>query len=169
MLRKFVTLVLAVCVDLSLFYASGLVVSRSVSGRLTRLWVSAALRCLAVAAVTVLGLGELRPLLLRFIAAHSLLPAVFEAGTAALYHEETQCGSLADARCWLLSAGASLAAALFWETTIPDTDDAAAGKQTKQKARELFLRVLYMYKPYYHLLLGGLVFLSLAVICKYRG
>lgn len=164
--RKAVTLVLAVCVDLSLFYASGCEVTHGVFGHLTRLWLFAALRCFALTIVTVLCLGELKSLLIRFILAHSLLPAVLETGTKALYHEETQCGLLADFRCWLMCAGASVAAALFWETTIPDTDDAAAGKERKQKSRQLFLRVLYMYKPYYHLLLGGLVFLSLAVICE---
>nr|AEE65416.1 transporter-associated with antigen processing 2 [Dicentrarchus labrax] len=165
-IRKVVSLILAVCVDLSLFYASGCVVTHSVFGHLARLWVSAALRCLALTAVTLLSLGDFKPLLIRLITAHSLLPAVFETGTKALYHEETQCGLLADIRCWLMCTGASLAAALFWEITIPDTDDAANGKEKKQKARELFMRVLYLYKPYYHLLLGGLVFLSLAVICE---
>ncbi|KAI3358843.1 hypothetical protein L3Q82_015241, partial [Scortum barcoo] len=154
------------CADLSLFYASGSVVTHSVFGHLARLWVFAALRCLALSAVTLLSLGDLQPLLLRVITAHSLLPAVLETGTKALYHEETPCGSAADLRCWLMCVGASLAAALFWEITIPDTDEAAAGKEKKQKARVLFVRVLLLYKPYYHLLLGGLVFLSLAVLCE---
>ena len=166
--RKVVTLILAVCVDLFLFYASEFEVSRSVFGHLARLWVSAALRGLTLTAITVFSLGDLKPSLIRFITAHSLLPAVFETGTKVLYHEETQCGLLADTCCWLMCAGASLAAALFWEITIPDTDDASAGKENKQKARALLLRVLLMYKPLYHLLLGGLVFLSLAVICKYN-
>lgn len=165
-IRKVAALTLAIWVDLSLFYASGFVVTHSVFGHFARLWVSAALRCLALTAVTVLSLGDINPLLIRFITAHSLLPAVFETGTKVIYHEETPCGLLADMRCWLMCGGASLAAALFWEITIPDTDDASAGTEKKQKARVLFVRVLYLYKPYYHLLLGGLVFLSLAVICK---
>ncbi|XP_078123105.1 antigen peptide transporter 2-like [Sander vitreus] len=164
--RRTVALILAVCVDLSLFYASGCVVTHSVFGHLARLWVSAALRCLALTAVTLLILGDLSPLLIRVITAHSLLPAVFETGAKALYHEETQCGMLADMRCWLICTGASLAGALFWEIIIPDTDDAAAGKEKKQKARVLFMRVLYLYKPDYLLLLGGLVFLTLAVLCE---
>lgn len=164
--RKVAALILAVCVDLSLFYASGFVVTQSVFGHLARLWVFAALRCLALTAVTLFSLGDLKPLLVRVITAHSLLPAVFETGAKALYQEETQCGLLADTRCWLMCTGASLAGALFWEIIIPDTDDAAAGKEKKQKARVLFLRVLYMYKPDYLLLLGGLLFLTLAVLCK---
>uniref|UniRef100_A0A3Q1EZA8 Transporter associated with antigen processing, subunit type a n=1 Tax=Acanthochromis polyacanthus TaxID=80966 RepID=A0A3Q1EZA8_9TELE len=165
-MHKIAALILGLCVDLSLFYASGFAVTHSVFGNLARLWVSAALRWLALAAVTLLTLGELKPLLNRFITAHSLLPAVFETGSKALYTEESQCGQVTDARCWMMAAGASLAAALFWEITAPDDDEAATGKDKKQKARVLFMRVLYMFKPHYLLLLGGLVFLSLAVICE---
>ncbi|XP_034401173.1 antigen peptide transporter 2a [Cyclopterus lumpus] len=164
--RKVAALLLAVCVDLSLFYAAGLVATRSEFGHLTRLWAHAALRGSALTAVTLLILGDLDPLLTRVIAAHSLLPAVFETGTDALYHEDTERGSSVDVRSWLMCAGASLAAALFWEITVPDADDAAAGKEKKQKARVLFVRVLRLYRPEYLLLLGGLVMLTLAVFCE---
>ncbi|KAK5854727.1 hypothetical protein PBY51_004899 [Eleginops maclovinus] len=164
--RKVCALFLAIFVDLSFFYVSGLVVTHRVFGHLARLWVSAALRCLALTAVTLLSLGDVRPLLFRVIATHSLLPAVLETGTQVLYHEETQCGLLADLRCWMMCAAASLAGALFWEITIPDAEDAATGKEKKQKARVLLVRVLHLYRPDYLLLLGGLVFLTLAVLCE---
>ncbi|KAK1880366.1 Antigen peptide transporter 2 [Dissostichus eleginoides] len=164
--RKVFALILAVFVDISFFHLSGLVVTHRVLGHLASLWVSAALRCLALTAVTLVSLGDVRPLLFRVIFTHSLLPAVLETGTRVLYHEETQCGMLADLRCWLMCLGASLAGALFWEITIPDTEDAAAGKEKRQKARVLFVRVLHLYRPDYLLLLGGLVFLTLAVICQ---
>ncbi|KAK2920766.1 antigen peptide transporter 2a [Channa argus] len=163
-MHKVVALVLAVCVDLSLFYASGLAVTHSVFGHFTRLWVSAGLRFLALTAVSLVTLGEFKPLLLRFITAYCLLPALFETGTNVFYHEETQCGQLADLRCWLICAGASLAAALFWEIVIPDTDKPAGGKEQKQK--DLFIRVLRLFKPDYLLLLAGLLFLTLAVVCE---
>ncbi|XP_071356556.1 antigen peptide transporter 2a [Trachinotus anak] len=166
LIHKIASLVLAVCVDLSLFYASGLAVTHGLFGHLARLWVSAALRGLALTVVSLLTLGHFRPVLGRLIAAHSLLPAVFETGTKALHHEESQCGRLAGMRCWLLCTAASLAAALFWEITIPDTEEAAAGKETKQKARVLFVRVLRLFRPDYPLLVGGFVFLSLAVLCE---
>ncbi|GAA6234397.1 antigen peptide transporter 2-like [Lates japonicus] len=165
-IHKVAALTLAVCVDLSLFYASGFVVTHSVFGHLARLWLTAALRCSALIAVGLFSLGDLRPLLIRLITAHSLLPAVFGTGTKALYHEESQCGQVAGMHCWMVCTGASLAAALFWEITIPDSDEAAAGKENKQKARELFMRVVRLYRPYYHMLCGGFVFLSLAVICE---
>lgn len=163
-LRRVFTLTVAVLLDLSLFYASGCTAALHVFGHLARLWISAALRCLTLTAVTLLSLGELKPLLIRLITVHSLLPAVLETGSQAVYNEEAQCGLLADTSCWLMCAGASLAAALFWELAIPDNggDD----KETKQKSRELFVRVLLLYKPYYHLLFGGFGFLTMAVICK---
>lgn len=166
-IHKVVALILAVCVDLTLFYAPGTVLIISFLGHFAHLWVSAALRWTAVTVITLLVLGDLKPLLIRFITAYSLLPAVYETGKRAFFREENQCGPVADIRCWLMFAGASLGAALFWEITIPDSEDEEAGsKEKKQKSRVLFMRVLHMYKPDYPKLFGGVVFLSLAVICK---
>lgn len=166
-MRKVAAFILSVSVDLLLFYASGFAVFHSVFGHSTRLWLSAALRWLALIGVSLLTLGVPKALLIRFITAHSLLPAVFETGTNAFYREKSQCGQLGDVRCWLLFSGASLAAALFWEITIPDTEEEAANKEEKQKARVLLMRVIRLYRPEYFLMLGGLVFLSLASICEY--
>lgn len=164
--RGLVALVLSLAVDISLFYASGCFDTLGASGRLARLWLFAVLRCVVPCLVTLLCLGRLEPSLLRFTVTHGLLPAVFESGSRALHHEETPCALAADAHCWLMCAGASLAAALFWEITVPDKDGEATDKDTRQRSRQLFVRVLLLYKPYYHLLLGGLLFLSLAVICE---
>ncbi|XP_047240035.1 antigen peptide transporter 2a [Girardinichthys multiradiatus] len=165
-IHKVVALIVAVCVDLSLFYASGLVVIHSVLGHFAHLWLSAALRWSAVTGLTLVFLGDLSPLLIRFITAYSLLPAVLETGTRALYREESQCGPVADICCWLMFAGASLGAALFWEIIIPDSDEKAENKEQKQKSRVLVMRVLHLYKPDYPKLFGGFVFLSLAVMCE---
>ncbi|XP_037650555.1 antigen peptide transporter 2a [Sebastes umbrosus] len=166
-IRKVFALTLAVCVDLSLFYASGSVVTHRVFGHVAHLWVSAALRCLALTAVTLFALGHISPVLIRVITAHSALPAVFQTGTGLLHHEETRCAGLVpDARCWLICTGASLAAALFWEITIRYEDDVSAGKEKKQKARELLMRVLHLFRPEYPLMLGGLLFLTMAVLCE---
>ncbi|XP_041665972.1 antigen peptide transporter 2a [Cheilinus undulatus] len=165
-IRKAVALFSSVCVDLSLFYASGCIVFHSVFGQLARLWIFAAVRCVALTVVALLSLGHPKQLVFRFIATHCLLPAVLETGTKVLHAEETNYCLLADLSCWLMCAAASLAAALFWEITIPDSDDAAAGKEIKQKSRVLLMRVLCLYRPDYLLLLGGVVFLSLAVLCE---
>uniref|UniRef100_A0A3Q2FNH6 Transporter associated with antigen processing, subunit type a n=1 Tax=Cyprinodon variegatus TaxID=28743 RepID=A0A3Q2FNH6_CYPVA len=154
-------LILAVSVDLSLFYASGFAVFHRLLGGFALLWLSAALRWSAVTVISLLLLGDLKPLLVRFLTAYSLLPAVFETGTRVLYREQSQCGPGADVRCWMMFAGASLGAAVFWEITIP-----AGSNQQKQRSRVLFMRVVQLYKADYRLLLGGSVFLSLAVICN---
>uniref|UniRef100_A0A3Q2DUA2 Transporter associated with antigen processing, subunit type a n=1 Tax=Cyprinodon variegatus TaxID=28743 RepID=A0A3Q2DUA2_CYPVA len=157
-----IALIVAVSVDLSLFYASGFAVFHRLLGGFAHLWLSAALRWSAVTVVSLLFLGHLKPLLIRFLTAYSLLPAVFETGTRVLYREQSQCGPGADVRCWMMFAGASLGAALFWEITIPDSQEEAGSKQQKQRSRVLFMRVVRLYRPDYALLLGGLVFLSLA-------
>uniref|UniRef100_A0A672YSD3 Antigen peptide transporter 2-like n=1 Tax=Sphaeramia orbicularis TaxID=375764 RepID=A0A672YSD3_9TELE len=164
--RKLLALTLAVIVDLCVFYASGSAVSLSVFGYFARLWLTAALRCLALTAVTLFTLGDLTPVPVRFIVTHSALPAVFETGTRVVYQEESGCGLALDVWCWLMSTGASVAAALFWEVILPDTDEEAAGKKNKQKARVLFMRVLWLCKPEYPLLFGGFIFLTLAVLCE---
>ena len=163
--RKVIALTVAVCVDLSLFYAVGFgVKTQSAYGNLARLWVVAALRGAAVTVVSLLILGPLKPLLIRYIVAHSLLAAVFETGDNALSggHEQRR---LADLHYWLMCAAASLAAALFWEISLPDRDGEAVGRE-KEKQKVLFLRVLRLYTPDWPLLLGASVFLTLAVFCK---
>ncbi|KAM9838505.1 antigen peptide transporter 2a [Aulostomus maculatus] len=163
--RKVVALTSAVCVDLAVFHASGVVVAHGVFGHFSRLWVFALLR-LSLTALTLFTLGEIKPVRLRFMTVHSVLIPLLETGTRATYHEESPCGLSANMRCWLMCAGASLAAALFWEISFPDTDETAAGRETKQKTRVLFVRVLWMYKPDFLLMVGGFVFLSLAVLCE---
>ncbi|KAM3858532.1 antigen peptide transporter 2a [Diretmus argenteus] len=165
-IRQIVALTSAVCVDLSLCYAATFGVKRR-SGNLERLWVVAALRCVALIAVSLLTLGALPPVLIRYITAHSLLAAVFGTGVKMLHggYEESA-WALEDVRSWLMCAAVALAAARFWEITIPDGQDEAEGKEKKQKARVLFLRVLHLYKPDCPLLCGAFVFLSLAAVCE---
>uniref|UniRef100_H3BW29 Transporter associated with antigen processing, subunit type a n=1 Tax=Tetraodon nigroviridis TaxID=99883 RepID=H3BW29_TETNG len=101
----------------------------------------------------------------RLAAVHGALPAVFESGSWAC-REGTRCGLQADARCWLMGAGASLAAARFWELTVPDGDDGDGDEQQKLESRKLFVRVLGLYRPFYRLLAGGFLFLASAVACE---
>uniref|UniRef100_A0A8C6P752 Transporter associated with antigen processing, subunit type a n=1 Tax=Nothobranchius furzeri TaxID=105023 RepID=A0A8C6P752_NOTFU len=164
--HKLLALILAVFIDLSFFYASGFVEINRAFGNLVRLWIFAALRWSAISFTGLLILGDLTPVLIRFITVHSLLPAVLETGTRALHREESQCSQVVDVRCWMVFAGASLGAALFWEITIPDTDEEAESKEQKHKSRVLLMRVLRLYKPDYPLLFGGVVFLSLAALCE---
>lgn len=153
-LRRVAALVPSVLVDLGLFYAFGRVAARGGGGYcLALLWLCALLRCSTLGAVTLFTVGRTRPVLLRLIAAHCLLPAVVHTAGARFD---------ADARSWLLCAGAALAAALFWETCVPD----GGRGEKRQKARVLFMRVVRMYGPDSPLVFGGFVFLTLAVLCE---
>uniref|UniRef100_A0A8C5F0Y3 Antigen peptide transporter 2-like n=1 Tax=Gouania willdenowi TaxID=441366 RepID=A0A8C5F0Y3_GOUWI len=159
---------------MELFYALGLVsVSVSVSSpsvaHMALLWLSAALRGWALIAGTLVTFGRPVPVLIRSIAVYSLLPAVFEAGSVVLSGQGSWCDRPGDARCWVMCAGSSVAAALFWELSIPETSGDSEGEEEekqKHKSRVLFIRVLRLFRPDYLLLLGGLIFLSLAVICE---
>uniref|UniRef100_A0A8C5GAU4 Antigen peptide transporter 2-like n=1 Tax=Gouania willdenowi TaxID=441366 RepID=A0A8C5GAU4_GOUWI len=160
--------------DVFFSYALGLVsVSVSVSSpsvaHMALLWLSAALRGWALIAGTLVTFGRPVPVLIRSIAVYSLLPAVFEAGSVVLSGQGSWCDRPGDARCWVMCAGSSVAAALFWELSIPETSGDSEGEEEekqKHKSRVLFIRVLRLFRPDYLLLLGGLIFLSLAVICE---
>ncbi|XP_019745985.1 antigen peptide transporter 2-like [Hippocampus comes] len=65
-------------------------------------------------------------------------------------------------RCWIVCAGASLAAASLWEVGVPDSP--SGRRQKRQKPRVLFMRVLRMYRPDLALLLGGFCFLPISGI-----
>ncbi|XP_057684228.1 antigen peptide transporter 2a isoform X2 [Corythoichthys intestinalis] len=119
--------------------------------------------CLTLAAVYIISLGELSPGPTRFIAVHSSLPAVLVSLTSALRLGDHLCGAVGDTRCWMMSAGASLLAALFWEVGAPDSN---GRKDEQQKHGVLFMRVVRMYKPDCALLLVGFFFLTLAAICQ---
>lgn len=164
--RRAFALAVTVCLDVALFYASGFVATRGVCGHLTRLWATAALRWLALTAATLFCLGDVAPVLVRLITAHSALAAVLESGRRALSHGESPCALANDAQCWLMCAGASLAAALFWEITIPDGGDEETGGKGRHKSRVLFMRVVRLYRPDFPLIAGGFVFLTAAVVCE---
>uniref|UniRef100_A0A8C6UCV2 Transporter associated with antigen processing, subunit type a n=1 Tax=Neogobius melanostomus TaxID=47308 RepID=A0A8C6UCV2_9GOBI len=140
--------------DLALFQVSGSAFTHAV-GVYTRLWGFAAARFVVLAFLIQLSMGQLTPVLLRVITTLSLVPAVYETSTKLLYDEGTDCALSSDWWCWLMGAGATVAAALFWEITIPDPDEAASEKKTKQKSRVLFMRVLRLFRPDLPLLLGG--------------
>uniref|UniRef100_A0A8C5G375 Antigen peptide transporter 2-like n=1 Tax=Gouania willdenowi TaxID=441366 RepID=A0A8C5G375_GOUWI len=157
---------------MELFYALGLVsvsVSSPSVAHTALLWLSAALRGCALIAGTLVTFGRPVPVLIRSIAVYSLLPAVFETGSVVLSGQGSWCDRPGDARCWMMCAGSSVAAALFWELSIPETSGDSEGEEEekqKHKSRVLFIRVLRLFRPDYLLLLGGLIFLSLAVICE---
>lgn len=130
-------------------------------------WLFALLRCcVALAVVSLVNLGELPAVPARFLALNSALPAALESLAAALGLGDPPCGaSMAEGvwRCWIMCAGASLAAASLWEVGVPDSPRGRGRK--RQKRRVLFMRVLRMYRLDLALLLGGFCFLTMAAVC----
>nr|ABQ59683.1 ATP binding cassette TAP2a [Salmo salar] len=139
-------------------------------GNVVRLWVVAGIRLVLLLGLTLLTLGSIKPVFKRWLAVHCFLAPVYETGRRMLYGSspERVYGSLGlgSPSLWLLCTAAAAAAALFWETTFPDSNGESNGKQKTQKARVLFMRVLYFYRPDTLLLVGAFIFLSLAVLCE---
>ncbi|KAM9824021.1 antigen peptide transporter 2-like [Neosynchiropus ocellatus] len=155
----------ALAADFSLFSAAGCVEPRGVLERVSRLWVTSVARGVTLW-ILLRSCQNYRAVLNRFVLTHSVLPALFETGSVALWDAASRCASWADARCWLLNTGASLAATFFWEATVLDASGGDGGREGTQKRRVLLARVLRLIRPDSLLLLGGLIFLSLAVICE---
>ncbi|XP_029587596.1 antigen peptide transporter 2-like [Salmo trutta] len=139
-------------------------------GNVVRQWVVAGIRLVLLLGLTLLTLGSIKPVFKRWLAVHCFLAPVYETGRRMLYGSspERVYGSLGlgSPSLWLLCTVAAAAAALFWETTFPDSNGESNGKQKTQKARVLFMRVLYFYRPDTLLLVGAFIFLSLAVLCE---
>ncbi|RXN02410.1 antigen peptide transporter 2-like protein [Labeo rohita] len=87
---------------------------------------------------------------------------VYETGRVALFDNYR----LDKFNSWLVGTVAAALACLFWEITLPDTNGESNGKDRKQRARVLFIRVIHLYRPDYILLCGAFVFLALAVLCE---
>ncbi|KAM9419666.1 antigen peptide transporter 2-like isoform 1-T1 [Salvelinus alpinus] len=139
-------------------------------GNVVRLWVVAGIRLVLLLGLSLLTLGSIKPVFKRWLAVHCFLAPVYETGRLMLYGSspERAYGSLGlgSPSLWLLCTVAAAAAALFWETTFPDSNGESNGKENTQKARVLFMRVLIFYRPDTLLLVGAFIFLSLAVLCE---
>ncbi|KAL0962356.1 hypothetical protein UPYG_G00339030 [Umbra pygmaea] len=178
MILKTCMLAMVIGLDITTFYApcSGPGASFSKTGpilcyalgNLVSLWVIAGFRLVILHSVTLIIFGSIKPMFKRWLAAHCLLATVYETGRLLLQGSspESTYGLLGGPRSWLVSTVAVAAAALFWETIFPDSNGENNGKEKKQKARVLFMRVLRFYKPDMLFLIGAFVFLSLAVVCE---
>ncbi|XP_029519315.1 antigen peptide transporter 2-like [Oncorhynchus nerka] len=177
MLRTCVfAMAVGLCIDITTFCATGFgasisktgPISLDVFGNLVGLWVVAGIRLVILFGVSLLTLGSIKTVLKRWLAVHCFLAPVYETGQLMLHGSspESTHGSLGGPSLWLLCTAAAAAAALFWEKTFPDSNEESNGKEKTQKARVLFTRVLYFYRPDTLLLVGAFIFLSLAVLCE---
>ena len=154
----------AAAVDL---YVLNAVASNTIAG----LWVGAVIRCACLLTLARVTAG-LQPGLVRFALMHSLLAPALESGRALLYGPYGVGGAVdwGDVWTWLTCTGAAGAAALCWELWERTTAASGAAEEGREddnrKSREMFVRVLRMYKPDVGLLLGAFAFLLLSVLCE---
>lgn len=136
--------------------------TRNFDYNLLRQWAESGLRCTFLYAGSTLSKDAADPLIRRWIAVHCFIGSVYETGRLALFNNYR----LDKFTVWLVGTVAAALACLFWEITLPDTNERSNGKERKQRARVLFIRVIRLYRPDYILLFGAFVFLALAVLCE---
>lgn len=136
--------------------------TRNFDYNLLRQWAESGLRCTLLYAGSTLSKDVADPLIRRWIAVHCFIGSVYETGRLALFNNYR----LDKFTVWLVGTVAAALACLFWEITLPDTNERSNGKERKQRARVLFIRVIRLYSPEYILLFGAFVFLALAVLCE---
>ncbi|KAL7880489.1 hypothetical protein SRHO_G00027430 [Serrasalmus rhombeus] len=132
------------------------------SDNLLRQWLESVVRCVFLYGVLLPCEDAKRPVVKRWLLAHCFIGPVWETGRLTAFGNFP----LAKVDTWLVGSVAAALGCLFWETLLPDSSEERNGKDKKQKARVLFMRVVRFYKPDYLLLIGASVFLALAVLCE---
>uniref|UniRef100_A0A8C2A3H3 ABC-type antigen peptide transporter n=1 Tax=Cyprinus carpio TaxID=7962 RepID=A0A8C2A3H3_CYPCA len=167
-MRKVLVFACVLCVDIIIVYTLDLggtflkSRTRNLDYNLFRQWAESALRCTLLSAGATLYKDAADPLMRRWVTVHCFIGSVYETGRLALFDNYR----LDKFNSWLVGTVAAALACLFWEVTLPDTNGESNGKERKQKARVLFIRVIRLSKPDYLLLCGAFVFLTLAVLCE---
>ncbi|XP_026145433.1 antigen peptide transporter 2-like [Carassius auratus] len=164
-MRNFLVLACIICLDLIIVYSldlgGTLFTSRTnFDYNLLRQWAESGLRFTMLYAGSVLYKDAAHLLNRRWILIHCFIGSVYETGRSVLFDNSR----LDKLNSWLVGTVAAALACVFWEITLPDTNGESNGKERKQKARVLFIRVIRLYKPDYILLFGAFVFLALAVL-----
>ncbi|XP_077051207.1 antigen peptide transporter 2a [Siphateles boraxobius] len=156
------------CVDIIIVYTldlGGTLLkshTRNLDHNLLRQWVESGLRCTLLYAGSMLSKEVAGPFIRRWMTVHCFIASVYETGRLALFDNYR----LDKFNMWLVGTVAAALACLFWEVMLPDTNGESNGKERKQRARDLFIRVIRFYKPDYIILCGAFVFLALAVLCE---
>ncbi|KAG1948516.1 antigen peptide transporter 2a [Pimephales promelas] len=169
-MQKALVFACILCVDIIIVYTLDLGATllkfrtRNLDHNLFRQWAESGLRCTLLYAGSMLSKDAAGPLIRRWITVHCFIDSVYETGRLALFDNYR----LDKYNSWLVGTVAAALACLFWEVMLPDTNGESNGngKERKQRARVLFIRVIRLYKPDYILLCGAFVFLSLAVLCE---
>ncbi|XP_066530950.1 antigen peptide transporter 2a [Hoplias malabaricus] len=161
-MRTFAVFVFTVCVDLTVLCVLDSAHTHLGSGGelLVKPWLESVLRWGLMYGACLLCEGAKGSVVTRWILAHCLIGPVYETGRLSLFGNFP----LARFHTWLFGSVAAALGCLFWETMLCESNGENNGKDTKQKARVLFMRVISFYKPDYLLLVGAFGFLALAVL-----
>ncbi|KAM9454250.1 antigen peptide transporter 2-like [Clarias gariepinus] len=164
-LAVFTDLVLVCVLDLAGTHLRGEVRSWAGGAELLWQWTEAVLRCSLLFSLLhcsdVTG-PVMMKMMKRWILAHCFMCPVYETGRLTLFGN----WPLEKFSLWLLGSVAAALGCLFWETLLPESNGESSSKEKKQKARVLLKRVIILYKPDYHYLIGASGFLALAVLCE---
>ncbi|XP_050961212.1 antigen peptide transporter 2a [Labeo rohita] len=167
-MHKILVFACVLCVDIIIVYTLDLGETflksrtRNLDYNLLRQWAESGLRCTLLYTGSILCKDAADPHIRRWITVHCFIGSVYETGRVALFDNYR----LGKYNLWLVGTVAAALACLFWEVTLPDTNGESNGKDRKQRARVLFIRVICLSKPDYILLCGAFVFLTLAVLCE---
>lgn len=160
-LAVFTDLVVVYVLDLVGTHLRGKVRSLDGGGDLVRQWTEAVLRCALLCSL--FYCRDVRGRLMkRWVMAHCFITPVYETGRLTLFGN----WPMEKFAMWMVGSVAAALGCLFWETLLPESNEESRGKENKQKARVLFMRVVHLYKPDYLFLFGASLFLALAVLCK---
>ncbi|XP_060716371.1 antigen peptide transporter 2-like [Tachysurus vachellii] len=160
-LAVFTDLVVVYVLDLVFTHLRGKVSSLDGGGDLVRQWTEAVLRCALLCSL--FYWKDVRERLMkRWVMAHCFITPVYETGRLTLFGN----WPMEKFAMWMVGSVAAALGCLFWETLLPESNEESRGKENKQKARVLFMRVIHLYKPDYLFLFGASIFLALAVLCE---
>ncbi|XP_062846203.1 antigen peptide transporter 2a [Trichomycterus rosablanca] len=129
---------------------------------LVRQWTDGLLRWAFLLSLLHLYKNARESIFKQWIMAHCFISPIYETCRLALFGNYP----VGKFEMWLLGSIAAALGCVFWEMLLPDSNGENNTKEKKQKARVLFMRVIYFYKPDYLILFGASVFLALAVLCE---
>uniref|UniRef100_A0AAY5ENH6 Transporter associated with antigen processing, subunit type a n=1 Tax=Electrophorus electricus TaxID=8005 RepID=A0AAY5ENH6_ELEEL len=169
-MRRYLVFAFTICTDFFMLYMLDFVDTclrcrqRSLDGtdKLVRQWVKSVLRWALLYTASIFYTDLRGSVAKRWILTHCFIGPMYETGRLALFGNYP----LAKFDMWLVGSVAAALGCLFWEMLFPDSNGESNGKERKQKARVLFMRVIHLYQPDYLLLIGASVFLALAVLCE---
>ncbi|XP_076865655.1 antigen peptide transporter 2a [Brachyhypopomus gauderio] len=169
-MQKVLVFAFTICTDFVILYMLDFANTRLRSrqsnldgnSNLVRQWVESVLRWALLYTASLFYTDLRRSVAKRWILTHCFIGPMYETARLALFGNYP----LKKFDTWLIGSVAAALGCLFWEMLFPESNGESNGKEKKQKARVLFMRVIRFYQPDYLVLIGASVFLALSVLCE---